>query len=108
MELADGGRLSQRIYDVVPGCSYEFSFFAKSNGTNTGFYTEVTFVTATGNVIGTEIYLDPGFLVPSDIFSYYRRITTKAPINTGYINVVLNADADTGGVIFDNVSLSIQ
>jgi collagen triple helix repeat protein len=109
VRIEGGGRISQIIQDVSPGCYYVFGFFAKSDGTNTGFFAELTFLTTTGDVLAAESNLAQGYLLSdTDGFEYFVKVTAQAPANATGMRVSLVAEADTGGVIFDNVSVSSQ
>lgn len=103
------GSITQLIQDVNPGCYYNFGFFAKSDGTVTGFMGTLDFVTTTGDVLGAESFLSAGLLLENtDGFEYFYKVTVQAPANVTGIRVTLEAAADTGGVIFDDVSVSSQ
>lgn len=110
--LQNGAVLTQTISNIGGCRSFEFSLFANAVGATptVGFNASVFFITSIGNVFGGAINVPSGFVPASDVFSYYRIITSAAPLNTTAARIEITANTGGAGELLnlDDVSLSVQ
>ncbi len=72
--------MTQTVTPINAGCFYEFSFFARGEGSQVGFTATVNFLTPGGDVLGGTITVRQQDL-PNDVrnFAFYQITTTAAP-----------------------------
>jgi hypothetical protein len=107
VNIEDGGILTQIINDINPGCFYDFSFFARGEGTQVGFTATVNFLTPGGDVLGAEIIVNQ-FDLPTDNrnFAFYRAYTTMAPLDATGVRIDFTVTANgEQSMDLDDVSL---
>ena len=107
VNLQDNANLSQIIYSNDGGCFYDFSFFARGEGSQVGLIAKVIFLTPTGNVDGVTITVRQQDIVNSNRnFAYYRGITVAAPDNITGIKIEFIVSANGGQSLdLDDVTL---
>ena len=102
--------LSQDITDTglfLPGCQYNFSFFAGGSLADDSTFTgSVVFLDAGGNEIGRTDINIIGQSITAGVGKYYYVITPTAPAHLAGIRVEFTKDG-VGQVDLDDVSLSI-
>ena len=106
VSLANGGNLSQTI-TVQPNNYYNFSFYAKGSGSNTGLTGTVEFLDSSNQATtAATIQINQPDL-PSTSFGFYNGVTIIAPANTVSARITFTAAAnDSQTVIIDDVSLT--
>ena len=110
VNLAGGGALRQDV-PITGGCYYEFSFFARVEGTQAEVDATVTFTNGQGlSVNGLTIHVRDQD-IPNDNrgFAYYRGITTLAPSNATAAKIQFVVIAGGGQSLdLDDVSFSVN
>lgn len=101
--------IEQTIPITNGGCFYNFSFFARGEGSQVELTATVTFITPTGSVLGAIITVNQQDIPNANReFSFYRIITSKAPTNATAVNVKFEVTGNGGQSLdLDDVSLSI-
>ena len=110
VNIGDGATITQEITNIKPGCFYEFSFFARSEGAKVGFAAAVDFITTGLAYTGAQINVMPEYLENSNrSFGYYRIITIAAPANVTKAVISFTVTANPNqSMDLDDVSLSVK
>ncbi|HBR03550.1 MAG TPA: hypothetical protein DD738_13180, partial [Ruminiclostridium sp.] len=110
VSLENGATLTQTITPINPECFYEFSFFAKGEGSQVGFVATVYFLTPGGDVLGAMITAREQDVPDSNRnFSYYRALTSAAPNDATGVRIDFTVTAQGGQSLdLDNVSFGSQ
>lgn len=108
VNITDDSTLSQVINNIEPGCFYELSFFARAEGAQVSLNANVIFITNSGDVLGGNIMVRAQDITNSNRdFTYYRLITSEAPVGTTGIRIELIVDANGNQSLdLDDVSLT--
>jgi hypothetical protein len=111
VSMKNGANLFQEISPIQEGCFYEFSFFAHAEGSNVGLTANLYFINVDpdiGEVPAGEIFIRQGDIpTASRVFSYYRVVTSQAPLGTESVLITFEAVAQGNqSVDIDDVSFS--
>lgn len=110
VNLKDHAVLYQDIA-VEAGCFYQFSFFARGEGSQVGFTAKVIYLNAQNQQTDAlTIQVRQQDLVTSNrIFTYFRGITSAAPTGTVTARIQFTVNADgSQSMDLDDVSLSVD
>ncbi|MDD2227297.1 MAG: hypothetical protein PHH71_01780, partial [Clostridia bacterium] len=95
VNISDEGVLTQVICDITPGCFYEFSFFARGEGSQVAFTATVNFITPGGDVLGAMISVRSQDLSTDNRnFAFFRTYTTVAPIDATAVRIDFTVEAN--------------
>ncbi len=110
VNLSDGGILEQNI-PITGGCYYDFSFFARGEGSQVGLIATLRFTNNQNlNELGAEITVRQQDIPNANReFGYFRRISGQAPANATNVKIRFEV-ISTGGqsIDIDDVSLTID
>ncbi len=110
VNIRDNGVLEQNI-PINGGCFYDFSFFARGEGSQVGITATLSFTNAQNlNVLGVQIDIQPQDMPTGNReYGYFRKISIVAPndATNARIRFVVDAMGQQSADI-DDVSLSID
>ena len=110
VNIEDDGVLEQNIA-ITGGCFYDFSFFARGEGSQVGLIATLRFTNGQGlNVLGAEITIRQQDMPTGDReYGYFRRVSVVAPNDA--TNARIRFEVTSSGqqsVDIDDVSLTID